>query len=181
MCSVEIIRQVHRSASTFFGQQFIDSLLKQFLATRSIPIEFAKPPVADATIFVDQIDGRPNGVAPGVPRLHSRIDHDRMIELMFLDALANVVGVALGLCLRRVNAQNCEILTRKRLFPTLVPRVIAHAIDSAKSEKVERDNFPFEIVQGKGLGIDPLTAVHDLRSFKCDMAEGRGVKVLPNQ
>ena len=154
------------TASVAFGQQFSDSLLQLLLSAGFVPIELAEPPISDPSILIDQVDGGPHGVAPSVPRLLSLIDHNRIFKAMFLDILANIAWISLLFRFRRMDSQDCKLTTGKRFFPTLVPRVIAYAIDSAIGKEVKGNHFASQIAQLQTVGVDPLAAVDQFRCFE---------------
>jgi hypothetical protein len=47
-----------------------------------------------------------------------------------------------------VHAQDDKALLREVLVPTRVPRVVAHAVDSAKRPEMQHDDFPAEVLEG---------------------------------
>ena len=48
-----------------------------------------------------------------------------------------------------MHAEDYQASVRKRLMPTLVPRVIADAVDSSKGVEVEGHNLALELLGGQ--------------------------------
>ena len=55
-----------------FGQQLFNPLTHDLLAVVALPVQLTVPPIANATLFVDQVDTGPHAVAPRRPRFSCR-------------------------------------------------------------------------------------------------------------
>src|SRR5262249_52980397 len=126
------------------------------LAVRSLPVQLAVPPVADVAAFVDQKNGRPDRVAPGLPVLLLAVDSDRKREPMLAGAPANAGDDFLPFGLGGMHADHREIAFVEHCVPTLVPRVVVDTVDSTEGPEMERDDLPAKLLDRQRFGIDPI-------------------------
>jgi hypothetical protein len=89
-----------RSLLLFFREEFGDLLAHEFFAVGAVPVQFAVPPVADIAPSVDEVDGGPDGVAPGVPSLEPAVDSDgkekAALAGLLADALDDLFALGFG-------------------------------------------------------------------------------------
>jgi hypothetical protein len=70
-----------------------------------------------------------------------RVDQNGKAKTNLFDVSPYVGGFSLRTRFRSMNTEKCKVFTVEFFFPTLVPRVIAYAIDSAIGKEVQRHNF----------------------------------------
>lgn len=147
-----------------FGQQLDDFFAHELFAAASLPVELAIPPVPHMAFLVDEIDGRPDVVTPGLPVLQFAVDGNGEFESMLPGAFAYALDDLFSFGFGRVNADDREALLTKLFLPTLVPRVIVDAVDSAECPEMECDDLPAELGEREGGRIDPGFHVAQLGS-----------------
>src|SRR5262249_22898864 len=130
-----------------FCQQFLDLLAHELFAFAPLPVELPVPPIAHEALFVDEVHGRPDVIAPGLPGLEVSIDGNRKVQSVFFRLAADAVDDLLAFGLGRVNTDDRHTLATKLLLPTLVPRVIVDAVDSAKRPEVQDDDVAAQFVK----------------------------------
>ena len=135
-----------RLASRRLTQQLLDFLSHDFFAFIAFPIQFAVPPVTNATLSIDQVDAGPHAIAPVVPDGFVGIDHDGKCELRFRHLLTHVFRLRFRFGFGCVDTDDNKILVTKRLFPTPVPGVIAVAIHSPIGPEMDRHDFTTQLL-----------------------------------
>ncbi len=115
------------------------------------------------------------------PGLLIDVDDDRKLKAFLFDCGSHIGWIALRACFGTMDSQNGELLTAELLFPTLVPRVIANAVNSSKGKEVQGNDLATQVGQFQARSVDPLPTVDDLRCLERHVSQLAGVEVLANQ
>ena len=142
--------------SLFLLNQFFDLLAHDLFALGFVPIQLAVPAVADVAFLVDQVRAWPVLIAPGFPGLEFVVHRNRVFDPVVLHFFLNRTDVSLSFRLRRVDAQQRDVFLRELFVPTLVPRVVVDAVDSAISPEVQDNDLALQVREFNLFAVDPV-------------------------
>src|SRR5262249_7160645 len=123
----------------------------------------------------------PDVVAPGLPVFKPGIDGDRKLQAASRSLPADALDNFLPLRFRRVDADDRQALAAEVFAPTLVPRVVLDAVDSAKGPEMQGDNLSPQSRQSQRLAVDPGIHIAQFRRPRPERLKFRQVDGRPLQ
>src|SRR5262249_19845794 len=142
-------------------QKLLYPLAQLRFAARVAVIQFANPTVANVSLFIHQVDGRPRFHLPAVPVLVVSIYQYRVSDAELFDAPRHVGRDALALGFRRMRADNYDILVSKLFLPICIGGQIGATIAAGECPELNDGYFaaPASQVDCFAVGsIDPGAA-----------------------
>ena len=107
-----------------FVEELFDLSAGDFLVAGALPVELAVPPEAEAAAFVDDVDGRPDVVVPGVPHRFLLVDGDGKFEVVLVERGLERGNVFFGGGLGRVDADERDAFAGELALPLAVPGIV---------------------------------------------------------
>ena len=126
-------------------------------AVDGVEVPLAAGAVDVLTVGVDQDQGRPAIDPEAVPDRHVGIVDDGMLDPVFGDLAADVLGIALGVELGRVHADHHELVLVLGFELGQIGKDVV-AVDAAESPEIEQHDLAAQLGQGDRTGIDPVDA-----------------------
>ncbi len=120
-----------------FLQQLVDQPGHRGLTAGVLVLQLAHPTETHPAVLINQIDRRPEVLAPPVPIHALRVEEHRVGDAQTVDLLGDIGALPFPRSLRRVHADEGHPPSGELLLPSAVTRQVVLAVDSAKGPEVK--------------------------------------------
>jgi hypothetical protein len=153
----------------------VDDTFEELVTLGIGPVEFTDPPGAQVAPFVDEVDGGPDGVAPGVPIPEVLVKEDREFESGFACCGPGLGRVPLGLGLWGLNPDDLDAPASQAFVPASVDGEVRLTIVALEGVEVDDDHLPTEVGEANGFAGEPGGRRDPFRNHRVRAAVGGGV------
>ena len=157
----------------------VDDAFEELVAPRIGPVEFTDPPGAEVAPFVDEVDGGPDGVAPGVPIPEVLVEEDREFEPGFSGCGPGLGRVPLGLGFGGLDSDDLDAPASQAFVPAAVDGEVRLTIMALEGVEVHDDDLAPEVGEANGFAGEPGGRRDPFGNHRVRAAVGGGVARVP--